>query len=1303
MKGKEILNYIIQSLIGKGGMGSVYLAEHKFIKGQMAAIKVINSNMLNDFTRKKLLDEATNQSKLGHQNIAHFQNFHIDEQGNAYLVMEYADGLSLEDYINTVSGLIVEDRICPLFEPILDAIGYAHKHNILHCDIKPANIVVTKEGSPKVLDFGIAKIINEDGVAEEDNMIAGTPSYMSPEQVRGEKMDARSDIYSLGVLLYQMLTGNAPYDTTTLTEHDINRKVVEEPLPRMRTYYKYVSEKVQKVVDKATAKNPKDRYQSCAEFKKELHNAIYPPKIFRWVWISVAAFFALIVGVGTYVWDYNRTKIYYYKDYVEQWGIPQGIGELSEDEVGHINRMYRMEYRKRLLQRISHVNSVGAIIEDTESERVERPMDMDFFYTNDGKIARAKVKDQNGKVLYVKSYNDKLNTVIFQYNDEFGTEKTLGAQTIGYVQALGNNTEDKGKISRWLFTYDENGFVKSLNYAGFQNVKVGDTDGIYGRTYIRDEKGRVLEERYIGYDGQPKATKWGLGIKRFTYDENDNWIKTEYLTIDEKPAYDASDGVCIYEMEYDSYGNIIYAWHKDADGSLMIPKRSGVAGLKCEYNEKGFVVKQTYLDVDKNKSYKDGFSTVLMEYDDRGFVNKVLYLDENENPCTDNNGVAYQTAKRDEKGNVVENWTYDLSGNLVEISSGNAGFQNVVDSLGHIVKSVTYGKDRKPCVNDGGHAGYIAEYNEMGLETKKTYLDVNLNPSKDNNGVNTYAYEYDKRGNLIKVSCFDENNNLILNNEKFSVMTRVYDDNGNKTEEAYFDIKNEPCLYYNRIHKIMLTYDKNGNLISERYYDLKSLAPNFDDVAGYDYVRDERGNRLEVTPIGIDGKLKKGSFVSKRKFDKFDNEIELAVFNAKGQPVVNEMKYHRHVYKYNSRNQPTEATFYGKKGELVRYGDDKYAIHLQEYDIKGNLSRCTYLDTNKKPVACKEGYHTSIHEYDAQGRVIRQLYYGVDGKPTNPKMMVPEGICRYDKWGNMIYVAALDGEGNLIVNPKTGWSIMRTEYNLRGEVLMKSWFSEQDKPIFNKKEGCHKVKFEYDDKGNATSIAYWGADNKPMLREGYHKITCEYDKNGNRTMEAYWGKDGKPIAVYGIHKSTSLYNEKGQITDVRHFGTKGQPVETTYGYHRYVLTYDADGVTPKIMKYYRLDGSFLMSLRWNGKTWVPLEYNNSVESSSSNENSNTIDWKTNMMESNKHCPIDLGEEAGHLTLVSANVTSDNSFEIQMSVPYPKSQISEEQLEVYKGLIDIMLQSMLQELKDASVHGTVYLSDKEKNVIYQTTI
>ena len=638
---------------------------------------------------------------------------------------------------------------------------------------------------------------------------------------------------------------------------------------------------------------------------------------------------------------------------------------------------------------------------------------------------------------------------------------------------------------------------------------------------------------------------------------------------------------------------------------------------------------------------------------------------------------------------------------MKENSDGIAGIKMKYDKYGNQIEYITYGINRKPGIQSNNTVGYSAEFNEQGFVVKLTNLDEFLKPCKDNNGIITWIREYDKRGNITKISYFDDKSNPLLSNENIAGITYTYDDNGNETERTFFGLKGEPCLVSKTFYKGVFTYDEYGNLTSERYYDLdNNLTLNSDGVAGYDYIRDERGNMLENTPIGTNGKLKQGKLIAKRKFDKFDHEIEFAVFDTNG-PALNSQNYHRYVCKYNAHNQMTEIAYYGKKGELVCFNDDKYAIQQQEFNTKGHRTRCTYFGTDRKPVLCKEGWHTSTYELDDQGHITRQLFYSLDNKPTDPKVMVPEGVCKYDKWGNMIYIAALDGKGNFIINPNTGWSIRRAEYNVRGKVLKEAYYSEKDKPLISKQQGYHKAMYEYDDKGNEILVTFWNEKEKAMKVEGFHKRTREYDKNGNNTMEAYWDTDNKPISVNGIHKTTALYNEKGQQTETRHYGIKGQAIENSYGYHRFVVTYEADGVTYKTMKYYRLNGSLLLSLRWNGTEWVTQEKN--METSSPSSSTGTGDWKSMLKELQKELPTDLGEDSGYLSIVSAKITSSTSFEIRMKIPYSKYEISEEQMKTYKEYIDLMLRGMMNELKaPSSVKGSIILSDSKNRVIYKTT-
>jgi serine/threonine protein kinase len=183
--------------------------------------------------------------------------------------MEYVDGLPLDEHINNVSGPINEEQLIPLFLQILDAFEYAHKNKIVHRDIKPSNIIITKDGKIKVLDFGIAKIMDETNSMTKTGTQMGSVLYMSPEQVKGEKVNHLSDIYSLGVTLYQMATGKAPYDPTS-NEYEVFQKIDKEALPKASTIYPGISKNLEEVIEKATTKDGSKRFQSCKDFKNEI-------------------------------------------------------------------------------------------------------------------------------------------------------------------------------------------------------------------------------------------------------------------------------------------------------------------------------------------------------------------------------------------------------------------------------------------------------------------------------------------------------------------------------------------------------------------------------------------------------------------------------------------------------------------------------------------------------------------------------------------------------------------------------------------------------------------------------------------------------------------------------------------------------------------------------------------------------------------------------------------------------------------------------------------------------------------------
>lgn len=1104
MIGKEILNYTVVSFIGKGGMGSVYLGEHKYIKSQKVAIKVINKEMVNSFTKQRLEEEAVHLAGLSHQNIVHFQDYHIDEEGNLYLIIEYADGVSLDEYIKTVSGLIVEDRICTLFDPILDAVGYAHRHKVVHLDIKPANIIITNENIPKVLDFGIAQMIKEDD-SDEGNagIIMGTPSYMSPEQVKGEKLDGRSDIYSLGVLLHQMLTGSAPYDITTMKEHEINKKVVEERLPRMQTYYKYISDKVQAVVDKATAKKKEDRYQTCEEFKKALHKAIYPPKIPVWSKVAACAAMALLIGCGIYVWDYNRTKTYFYKDYAEQWGVPQGIHELSGKEQRNRLYSYRMVYSKHRLRRISLVNSKRHLVKHNNSDVVDRPTDMLLFYQSDGKVDYVKVMDQSGKVLYVKDYNPDLNVATFRYDDEYGTEKNLSANTTAaFNSSLADDNSSRGKISRHLITYDSNGYVSKIDYAAFQNARVGDNEGIFGISYKYDPKGRVIEQTYLGYDGNPKGTKSGMAIKVFEYNDLDDKIKSTYLTASRLPSGEEELGVPVCRNLFDEWGNEIEQRCEDLDGNLVLRKDANIAGFFFEIKD-GILQRQWYMGLDGEKGYDNDehVSGMSLEYDENGYLMKNLYLDVDGSPMMGTSGHYGNVVKNDSCGNNLWATSLNEDGSYYVNPAGFSIVEFKYDAVGNMTERSWHNADGSLTEED--IAVEKREYDDMNRLIYSGTFDKDGQPVKDYNGVYATRMTYSIQGNLIQRAFYDASGEqLARSTEGIAGWTADYDDYGNEVKRQYFDERQvRTNLKGERYAGWEASYDDMGNQLDFHFFDKNGdICMSTDDYVGVTREYDERGNKLSEMYYGINRSMAAGTFVAKYKYDTQDHVIEVAAYNEKGQPVNNEDGYHRVVYEYDKLGYNIADLYYNTSGSLTRAKNERYAVIRYKYDERGNLSEVAYYGTKDERVS-RRSDNVSIQrsEFDNMGRVVRQTYYDTDEQPTKPSVMVPEGMAAYDKWGNMNYIASGDGHGNLIYNPATGCSVMRFVFDRFGNLLERSYYDEHDSPMENKLYGYHKVTFDYDDKHEQTATNYYDKQGK-LINDKIERLSRQQSALENVSM-----------------------------------------------------------------------------------------------------------------------------------------------------------------------------------------------------------
>jgi len=269
MVGETIKGYEVDELIDEGGMSIVYLGVHKKLQ-RKAALKMLNPALENnELIKERFTEEAKLLATVNHPNVITIFDYVTNKHGS-FIITEYVEGQTLEDYIDLVSGPIPETRAVKIMAKMLSAVTAIHNHDIIHRDIKPSNFIITENDDIKLIDFGIAKSLGKTGhLNTKSGTKIGTTFYMSPQQVKGQVLDRRSDIYSLGVTFFQMLTGQYPYDKDE-AEYDIYNKIVKEPLPELKSFYKGVSDKMELIVTKATTKRPLDRFQSCEEFSLAL-------------------------------------------------------------------------------------------------------------------------------------------------------------------------------------------------------------------------------------------------------------------------------------------------------------------------------------------------------------------------------------------------------------------------------------------------------------------------------------------------------------------------------------------------------------------------------------------------------------------------------------------------------------------------------------------------------------------------------------------------------------------------------------------------------------------------------------------------------------------------------------------------------------------------------------------------------------------------------------------------------------------------------------------------------------------------
>lgn len=1089
--------------LDSGASAKVWLALDTLANNMKVAVKIFFAiEGIDTLGIQNFQKEFTYVYNIQHQNLLTPTNYAICD-GTPYLVLPYCENGSA----TTMLGRADENDVIKFMYDVSAALECLHAHHIVHQDIKPDNVLLDDDCNFLVTDFGIST--QTIGDSNSDGASKGTKAYMGPE--RFEKDSAAinmNDIWALGATAYEMITGNPPFgDNGGMVQ------AMGEPIPDLP---ETIQPELRKLILSCLEAEPWNRPNAETIKKKTqlyLETGSWKEKDSkRYLYISIATAAAILLIAGLLIWDYNRTKIFYYKDYVEYWGIPEGIGKLSGSEMRHREQSYKFEYSQRKLRRLSLINSAGKIIGHSDTEHmISRFSDVSLFYTDNGKIDYKIVYDSNGKVLYKMDYDENLKTVTFRQNDEYGTEMNLKANTTKLYNTGGEWYEDKSRISRFILKYDDNGLLAEQRYVGLQNIPVTDSENIHGMKFKYDEKGHKIEEQFIGMDGNITTNGIGLAVKCYDYDEDDNWHSVTYLNAERNASHDGNN--CAYvELNYDEYGNRIFERYYTIDKKPSIRTDVNAFGFAYKYDEHGFRTEQTSLDMDgKPMVNLYGYVTSCDSSNADGFLVKRVFLDADGNPTTfTNEGESYGMIilTTNEHGQPLTQSEYDEFGNPIENSAGVHQLMMQYDSLGNNISVKNFSNDLKPVAFDGFHHEVKMEYDESGNITKVAYYDTKGNPTANSDGVSCYVASFNRQGSMTKLSCLGTKGEFVLDDNMTAGFTNEYDEKGNCVTIQYFDVSEKPCMSNVGFATKRFTYDEETNFcVSEKAYDASGKL-----ISDERNEFDSRGNIIKSYILNAGGGLKQGTVV-----------------------VCN---------KYDVNNHCIEKRFVDLKGNAVNNPGFSYSVIKDKYDERGNPIETTYWSTTGKPAQDEQHTFKRIHGYDDMNRVIYEKNLDAAEKPLTGINANPEGKVVYDRFGNRAEIYCYDGYGKPRMS-SDGYHAMKVKYNNHNKQETQEFFDTENKPVVSKSYGYAKALFHYDSKGNRTEENYY--DDKGVCFR--NDVIAYNDKN---RQVSYCINDGnkKPTDKFtSFTKVIVAYDTTGVVPTIRKYYTTSGKLLATQKYN----------------------------------------------------------------------------------------------------------------------------------------------------------
>lgn len=929
----------------------------------------------------------------------------------------------------------------------------------------------------------------------------------------------------------------------------------------------------------------------------------------------------IAVLIGSFAWDANRTVENYYADYVDSFGLPEGIFPLSRHDIKSRHAHYRFEYRGygfgksihhdssdwtvfkpfgfyRVLRRVVLANSKGtpATMDVNNAFLAPRPRIQDFIYEQMGinigyRLSESHERNSDGKLLrrvvYTARHHGVINGLAGFFGIGEGRENMLfGYSTIGGMRSV---------IAEHELIRDSYGRVKQRRFLNAIGGVSSDSQGVCAIDYFAlDRRGRIVKQCHLmrsanGNELVHRADRSGVSGQEFCFEEDGpNLKKMSYLGSDDKRVL-GQRGWWAVEREFDKLGRNVHERFLGIKDEIVLDK-SGYAERRIAYDDQGNAIAQDMFGVDGSPTFNsDGYAGVRICYDKFGRDIERLFVDTHGMPTFNNDGVA----------GVRKHYGCD-------------GRLDMIENLG-LEGEIVYDKKGNACVR--------YEYNVDGNLVRTSWLDPNHNPALCMNGYSCEVDTYDWKGRRMQVDFYGLRGERTVNELGVASIKKSYDDYGNVSAESYFGVNGEPAIHKYGYSTKHWEYDKRGYKTKEEYFGVNSeRVVGLSDVAGYIYEYDAFGNCVKETRLGVDGTPvigKNAGFAMEcteynsigqairctyldengasteswmgiaglnRKYDENGRLIEECYFDKHGLPALHKFNGYRKHFEYNSLGRKVIEESFGGNGRL--WANYKGVARIRrEYNGHGKELKTEYFGDNGKLIRNTSNIAIMVNEYDAQSRLIMESFFDENGTAVLGRpYLAPFSYARrnlyYDERGRLVAERYFDCENKPLGSKSGVYAEKRTEYDERSQISAECYFDEDGKCARCDDDYC-RVRYERDVRGNVTNQIFYAEDgNLKLCKYGYAQRRSTYGRGFHVVKEEHFGTKGERVACTR-HDGESIkeiyYDHYNRIIGTKLLGVDGKPMIGRFGYAEERIRYDERGNKVRI-EYYGTNAAPILAL-----------------------------------------------------------------------------------------------------------------------------